>query len=114
MGKKGNTMNSNTREVRLRSVWQLSLTAFLLMALLIAGLTGVRAASTNGGFKIVGTVSSAPNTAAGGGLWGVIDDMGHSHTVQADADTEFDNGIPQVGDRVEVVAETGGPQPLAT
>jgi len=107
-------MGSLIDKVRHRTIWQAPLMAFVLTALLFVGLTAAHAASEEAEYKVIGTVSSTPGTVDGVGLWGIVDDKGYSHTVRADTDTDFDNGIPQIGDRVEVEAETGGPQPLAT
>ena len=105
-------MKHKSKATRVGHVWRATLAAFALTALLMAALTGTRAALASDEIRIVGTVSSTPDTSNGVGEWSIVDDMGQAHTVEADGDTEFDRGVPKIGDRVEVKAEPGTP-PLA-
>lgn len=95
-----------------RSIWQLPLLA-LLMIMLFTGLTSVPSAVASDQ-DIIGTVTASPGTADGIGLWQVVDDGGRAHTVRADSETKFDDGLPQIGDRVEVIVETAEEVPLVS
>ena len=54
--------------------------------------------------EFVGFVDSAPGSPDGQGAWIIRSGMGVTRTVNADVATQFNNGLPVVGDRVEVHA----------
>jgi thermitase len=113
MGDGGNRMKSRSYLHPVHLLWQLATIALVLMALLLISVTKINALTADGGYEVVGTVTNAPASSDGVGLWRIVDDKGHSRTAEANADTEFENGLPKIGDRVEIETDGGGLQPIA-
>jgi subtilisin family serine protease len=92
----------------IRRTWLVA--AFLALAVLFAigpGPMAWAAANDDDEIDFEGTVISAPDDANGVGLWRIRDDETddpRTRTLRATDETEFDKGVPVVGDRVDVRA----------